>query len=408
MKISKILLVTLALVSLSLAACSRRDPEGEGENKIVATSPMVTEVDVKEPYVCQIHAQKYIQVKAMATGYLDDIKVKEGQSVRGPVGKPGDANYKPGELMFKIRPVLYRARYEAEAAEAKLAGLELDYTRKLYYDKVVSQNEVSLYEAKLKKAKAKAELAKKELEFTDVYAPFDGIVDRLKMQLGSLVKEEMELTTLSDTSVMWVYFNVPERRYLEIPEIKARQGKGAPKSQIIKLHDAWVELKLADGKTFEFNKNTDEKIDTVTLEAEFNNETGTVPFRADFPNPDRLLRHGQTGNVVIHRRMKNAVVIPQRATFEVLQKQYVYVIDKDNEVHQREIVIQNEQEDLYVLKPREVIKPEDPHKKEYVVGLAPDERFILEGVRQVQDGVTREYEYVPPEKVMKKLKYHAE
>ena len=74
------------------------------------------------------------------------------------------------------------------------------------------------------------------------------------------------------------------------------------------------------------------------IEAEFNNETGNIPFRADFPNPDGLLRHGQTGTVLIRRVLKDAIVIPQRATFEVLDKRYVYVVDKDDVVHQREIV----------------------------------------------------------------------
>ena len=87
-----------------------------------------------------------------------------------------------------------------------------------------------------------------------------------------------------------------------------------------------------------------------TIDADFNNQTGNIPFRADFPNPDRLLRHGQTGTVVIRRVLNDAIVIPQRATFEVLDKRYVYVVDKDDVVHQREIVIQNELEDLFVVK----------------------------------------------------------
>ena len=74
---------------------------------------------------------------------------------------------------------------------------------------------MQLFKAKLAKAKAKADLAKAELNFTKVKAPFDGIVDRLHEQQGSLVKEGDILTTLSDNSVMWVYFNVPEDHYLE-------------------------------------------------------------------------------------------------------------------------------------------------------------------------------------------------
>src|SRR5262249_44025805 len=122
---------------------------------------------------------------------------------------------KKGDLMFKIVPTLYQARLDAELAEAKLAELELKNAERLSKQNIVSQNEVALYEAKLAKAKAKAKQAEAELHFTIVKAPFDGIVDRLEQQLGSLIKEGEVLTTLSDNSVMWVYFNVPEARYLD-------------------------------------------------------------------------------------------------------------------------------------------------------------------------------------------------
>ena len=120
------------------------------------------------------------------------------------------------------------------------------------------------------------------------------------------------------------------------------------------------------------------------IEANFNNETGNIPFRADFPNPDRLLRHGQTGTVLIHRTLKNAIVIPQRATFEILDKRYVYVVDEDDVVHQREITIQNELEDIFVIKS----------------GLDVNDKIVLEGVRQVRDGEKVEYEFRKPEEVL--------
>ena len=129
--------------------------------------------------------------------------LKEGQAV------------KKGDVMFKIVPILYKAKLDAEKAEVQLAQLEYDNTKRLVQDRIVSPNEVALFEAKLAKAKAKVKLAEAELNFTTVRAPFDGIVDRLHKQLGSLIKEGDILTTLSDNSVMWVYFNVPEARYLE-------------------------------------------------------------------------------------------------------------------------------------------------------------------------------------------------
>jgi membrane fusion protein (multidrug efflux system) len=128
------------------------------------------------------------------------------------------------------------------------------------------------------------------------------------------------------------------------------------------------------------------------VEAKFNNETGNIPFRADFPNPEGLLRHGMTGNVLIHRTLPSAIVIPQRATFEILDKQYVYVVGKDGVVHQREIKIQNELEDIFVIKS----------------GIGVDDKFIYEGIRQVRDGKKVEYELRSSDQVMAQQKHHAE
>ncbi len=333
------------------------------QRKVVVTQPESTSVVLTQQYVCQIHSQRHINVRALEGGYLEKILVKEGQAVKK------DAS------MFKIVPILYQAKLDAESAERDLAQLEFNYTQKLSERKVVSPNEVALLGAKLAKAQAKAKLAGAEVSFTDVRAPFDGIVDRLHEQLGSLIKEGDVLTTLSDNSVMWVYFNVPEAQYLDYMAGPTQHKE-----------DQQIELMLANGNKFS-------QLGSIgAIEAQFNNETGNIPFRADFPNPDGLLRHGQTGNVVIHRILKDAIVIPQRATFEILDKRYVYVVDKDDVVHQREVVVQNEMDDIFVIKK----------------GPAVGEKIVLEGIRQVRDGDKVEYEFRGPKLVMAKLKNKAE
>ncbi len=369
MKASPILAIVLALVCVSLPACNMHHEEEHQEaHKIIATSPVSKAVTLTQQYVCQIHSQRHIQVCALETGYLEAITIKEGQTV------------KEGDLLFKVIPILYQKRAEAELAEAKLAQLEYNYTKKLFEDKVVSQNEVLLLDAKLKRAQAKADLASAELNFASVKAPFDGIIDRLHHQQGSLVREGEVLTTMSDNSLMWVYFNVPEARYLEY-------------MTNLKQHpeELKIELMLANQSKFD-------QIGKIgAIEADFNNENGNIPFRADFPNPERLLRHGQTGTILISRVQNDALVIPQRATFEVLQKRYVYVIDKDNVAHQREISIQNELEDLFILKPADETK-----------GIGVEDRIVLEGIRQVRDGDKVEYEDRPSDQVATHLKNHAE
>ncbi len=352
----------LELVSYVMNGSQRPEHHHEA-HKILATSPQSKSITLTQQYVCQIHSQRHIKVRALEMGYLEAIPVKEGQRVN------------EGDLLFKVRPILYQSKLDAESAEARLAQLEFNFTKKLFDDKVVSENEVALLQAKLAKAQAKVQLAAAELDFATVKAPFDGIVDRLQLQQGSLVQEGEVLTTLSDNSVMWVYFNVPEAQYLEYMNSQ-RQHK----------HELQIELVLADHTKFP-------QVGKIgAIEADFNNQTGNIKFRADFPNPDHLLRHGQTGTIVISRVQEDAIVIPQRAVFEVLAKQYVYVVDEDDVAHQREIVVQDELEDIYVLKS----------------GVGVSEKIILEGIRQVRDGDKVEYEDRQADEVAQNLKFHAE
>jgi membrane fusion protein (multidrug efflux system) len=147
-----------------------------------------------------------------------------------------------------------------------------------------------------------------------------------------------------------------------------------------------IELKLANGNIFP------QKGKIGAIEADFNNTTGNIAFRADFANPEGLLRNGQTGTVLIHRTLAGVTVIPQRATFEVLDKRYAFVVDADNIVHQRDITVQSEQDDIFVIKG----------------GLSENDKIVFEGIRQVRDGDKIEYEFVAPESVLSNLKYHAE
>jgi membrane fusion protein (multidrug efflux system) len=338
--------------------------EAQNEHhKITVTSPMTEDVNITWEPVCQIHSRKHIDVCALESGYLEPILLHEGQEV------------KTNEVLFEIIPVLYKAKADAELAERDLAKIELDLSSTLAKKQGVSPIEPKLYQAKLAKAQAKADLALAELEFTKVRARFDGIVDRLRAQEGSLVKEGDILTTLSDNKVMWVYFNVTEKQYLQYMA-DTDQNKQSPD----------IELKLADHSVFPHTGKI------VAIESNFNNTTGNIAFRADFPNPERLLRHGQTGTVLINRVLKGAIVIPQRATFENLAKRYVFVVDKNDVVHQREIVIDHVLEDLFVIGS----------------GLDVNDRIVLEGVREVREGDTVEYEFLEPELATSNLKNKAE
>lgn len=381
MTVSRRLLLLPALL-IPLPAChhshaEEKDHGHHEQHKIVVTSPLIKDVTVTQQYVGQIRSQKHIEVRALQEGYLEPIQLKEGQSV------------KKGDVMFTVFPPLYQARLDAERAKARTAELKYQNTKRLneLTPPIVSNVEVLLAKAEWDETAAKVKAAETELDFTIVRAPFDGIIDRFNQMQGSLVKKEEVLTTLSDNQVMWVKFNVPETRYFEY---MAGQPKGAArKNSRIELADSKIELVLANGATFEHDAGN-----TVTIEGEFNRETGNIQFRADFPNPEGLLRYGQTGTVLIRRKLHHVVVIPQRATFEFLDKRYVFVVGDDNVVHQRLITVSHEQDDIFVV----------------AKGLGVNDKIIYEGIKQVTEGqkLAEKGEFKKPDEILADQKLPAQ
>ncbi len=277
--------------------------------------------------------------------------------------------------MFKIMPIVYQAEMEKAQAEADYAEMEYQNTKDLADKNVVSQKELALGKAKLDKAKAELSLAKAHLSFTDIRAPFDGIMDHFQVRQGSLLDEGDLLTTLSDNSKMWVYFNVPESEYLDYITSAKRDG-----------HQK-VQLQMANHQLFESPGIVE------TIEADFNNETGNIAFRATFQNPKQILRHGETGNILMPVPLKDAILIPQKATFEILDKKYVYVVDDKHVLTAKQITVAQEMPHLYVVS----------------AGLSPNDKILLEGLGKVKNNEKIEYEFEPFDKVMEDLNnLHAE
>lgn len=271
-------------------------------------------------------------------------------------------------------PALYEAELQKAQAEAKAADIELQNATALADKNVVSRNEQALAQAKAEQAKAAVSMAKVHLSFTEIRAPFDGYVDRIPKKIGSLLEEGELLTSLSDNSRMFAYFNVSEPEYLEY-QTNAK-GRG----------DNEVSLLLANNRPHKYEG----KIELI--ESEFDNETGNIAFRAVFPNPDNLLRNGETGKVKMTVPVKKALIIPQKATYEIQNKKYVFVVGDDNVVKSREITVTGEVPDLYVVQS----------------GLSPAEKILLEGVQKVKDDEKIRYDFQDPEEVLSHLKLKAE
>lgn len=344
-------------------SCQHSEHEKHEETKFIVTSPVVKDTLVYREYVCQIGAIQHIEIRALERGYLQHIFVDEGQIV------------KKGQMMFQIMPMIYEAEAQKAKAEVNFAEIEYTNTKALSDSNIVSRTELALSNARLNKAKAEFALAQAHLDFTKIRAPFEGIMDRFQVRLGSLVDEGELLTTLSDNTKMWVYFNVPEAEYLDfVTTVKSEKPQE-------------VILQMANNQLYE-NKGVVE-----TIEADFNNETGNIAFRSVFANPKRTLRHGETGNILMPITLNKALIIPQEATFEILDRKYVFVIDKDNVVKSREIKTGAELPHLYVV----------------TDGLQETDKILVEGLRKVKNNQKIGYTFRSMEKIVEDLtRLHAE
>lgn len=362
MNLNNTLFVMAGFAMLALSGCHPAEEPKESLSTLEVTHPLRKDTTIVKEYVSQIHAFKHIELRALERGYLQDIFVDEGQMVA------------KGQRMFKIMPNLYQIDLQKSKAEAEMVRIEYQNTKALAEKNIVSPNELSLAKAKLDKAEAEVKLAQTHLNFTDINAPFSGVMDHFNVRNGSLVAEGDLLTTLSDISKMWVYFNVPESEYLDYKANKIGQNP------------VKVKLKMANGQVF------DQGGVIETIEADFDNKTGNIEFRAVFPNPNLLLRHGETGNILIDIPYPNAMLIPQKATFEVLDKTYVYVVNKDSKLEQRLITVAAELPHVFVVKS----------------GLTESDNILLEGLRKVHNGQTIAVNLKSPEQVLSQLELHAE
>jgi membrane fusion protein (multidrug efflux system) len=356
------LIASMAIIGL-LISCSHKEEEKEKEVTFIVTSPIQKDTVIYREFVAQIKSANHIELRSQERGYLQSIYVDEGQYV------------KKGQLMFKLMPAVYEAEVAKAKAEVSFAEIEYKNSKGLTENNIVSPNELAMAKAKLDKAKAELQLAQAHLAFTEIRAPFSGIMDKFHTRLGSLVDEGELLTSLSDNSKMWVYFNVTEAEYLDYI-----QHKKANKQQK-------VLLQMANKEMFEVPGFVE------TIEADFNNETGNIAFRAAFPNSRGILRHGETGNIMMPIDLKKAVIIPQKSTFDVLDKKFVYVVDANGTLKATQITIAQEIPHFYVV----------------ASGLSINDKILTEGFGKVKNDERIKFKFIPLEQQMSEIKsIHAE
>lgn len=353
---SKHLMVCLAASLLTLS-CKKTDEVKQEESK---TLPVFTvnkkDTLVTHSYVTDIQAKKNIEIRSRMTGLIQSINVNEGQFV------------KKGQLLFKINDAelqmeLLKANATLKQADAEIhiAEIEVKQLQSLHDKQFVATNELDLAKAKLAAARAKhsfvsaeKQAVQQKINFTSIRAPFDGVIDMIPFKEGSLVTDGDLLTTLSQLDEVYAYFSIPENRYFEL----------LAQDKIGKHHK--IELVLPNGSKHQY------KGSLKTAEGEIDPTTGSIRYKVAFANPGGLIKHGTSGKLEISEYQSNSIIIPQKSTFSIQDKTYVFVVDQQHKVKMKNIETSQTIGESYIV----------------TNGLNSGETIVYEGTQSVRDGET--------------------
>ena len=362
-------IVTIAAIAATLVSCSGgggRPTFGDNEYPVVTVG--TSQADMQTTYPASIKGVQDVEIRPKAQGFLTQINVKEGQTVSA------------GQVLFVIDNETYQAQAAVNAAQQQCNTAKLTYNnaQQLHAKKVIgdyelqtSQNTFESAQAQLAQAQASLANAKEMLSYCYVKSPASGVVGTLPFKKGALVSGSNVLTTVSNISSMEAYFSVTEKEAMVI----SQQGLASLPS---------VKLQLADGSIYGC-EGTISKMSGVIDAA-----TGSVQLIASFANPEKLLKSGATGTIIIPRVSSNVIIIPLSCVSEVQNKKFVYTLGKDNKVKYTEIQV-------------------DPHNdgNNYVVtgGLKAGDKYVTNGITKLNDGM----EIVPitPERYQQKIQEQA-
>ena len=300
-------------------------------------------------------AKRNIEVRSQQEGILQQVFVSEGQMVHA------------GQPLFRIAIVGEDEEIEKARSAQEQAEIDLQNTSKLTDNNIISPNAKRMAKAKLQSASADYKLAVLHKKLALIRAPFTGVLGRIPQKVGSFIQQDDLLTTLSDNSQMQVYFNISETDYLDFqqhPDLYTQLP---------------LKLLLANGSTFPAQGHIKD------ISGQFDNATGTISVRSLFANPKGLLRNGQTGTVQLLVRKNHAMIIPQEAVYELQDRKYVFVIDKNNVIHQRQIQIAAEATGIYVI----------------ASGLNASDHYLTDGIQKVNDGDRVRTRFVNPRQAIK-------
>ena len=354
MKMKKMMM--LAAVAATLVSCGGgggRPQFGDNEFPVVAVG--TSSADMQSTYPATIKGVQDVEIRPKATGFITQINVKEGQTVGA------------GQVLFVIdNETAQQQVRQAQAAvntaqqQCNTAKLTYENSQKLHESRVIgdfelqtSQNSYEVAQAQLAQAQASLASAKEQLSYCYVKSPAAGVVGTLPFKKGALVSSSNVLTTVSNNSSMEVYFSVTEKAAMQL------QASGLQSLPSVKLL-------LADGTTYGHEGKV------TKMSGVIDQATGSVQLIALFQNPQRILKSGGAGTIVIPSQATDAIIIPQSCVSEVQNKKFIYLLGSDNKVKYSEIKVDVQNDGM-----------------NYIVteGLKTGDKYVTNGITKLSDGM---------------------
>jgi membrane fusion protein (multidrug efflux system) len=348
-----------------------------GDNEFPVQAVQTKNASMQTSYPATIKGVQDVEIRPKVAGFITRVCVKEGQAVSA------------GQLLFVIDNETSQAAVrQAQAAvntaiaQCNTAKLTMDNNQKLFEQNVIGQYELEYSkntyasaQAQLAQARAVLASAKEQLSFCFVKSPSAGVVGNLPYKVGAMVSASSTpaLTTLSNITSMEVYFSMTEKDMLNLS--KTAGGTQAAVNAI-----PAVKLQLADGTMYGHEGKVTKASGVIDA------STGSVQLIAHFPNPERLLKSGGSGSIIIPRHDNTAIIVPQSSVTEIQDKKFVYVLGKDNKVTFTEIQVNPQNDGI-----------------NYVVtsGLKAGDKYVANGITKLNDGM--EIVLITPERYQQKI-----
>lgn len=350
-----------AVFCLALVGCDKPAPAGPSPVQVSAQQPERRAIEIERDFIGEVAAVEEAEIRSKVNGRVLSVEFEEGSLVQ------------QGQPLFRIDSdsllaALNEAKANVSKAQADQTKVLADQTRyktlvekgtisRQAYDDII--NKVAQAKAALDAAQAQLNQAQTMMQESAIVSPYNGRIGRAQVKIGELVTANQTLmATVSTTESVRVDFALSERDYLQLvrPILESNQ----PRPLLP------VKLLLADGSLYP-------ESGLITFsDRTISSDTGTFAVAATFPNPQEVLRPGMFGRIrAVVKQIDDALLIPNRAVQEVLDRNFISLVDSSGTVQQREVKL-GAQANGFV---------------QIISGLSEGEQVIVDGHHKARPGM---------------------